>query len=142
LFPPAFEVVKTEEVKNVAEFKTKFTEYIQEGYEGIMLRNKKGLYVNNRSHDLQKYKEFEEAEFVIVGFEEARGRDVGSVLWICATSTGDKFDCRPIGSLEHRSELFRNAPNYVGKLLTVKYQELSEYGIPRFPSGKAIREGY
>ena len=142
LFPPAFEVVKTEEVTNVIEFKTKFTEYIQEGYEGIMLRNKKGLYVNNRSHDLQKYKEFEEAEFVIVGFEEARGRDAGSVLWVCATSSGDKFDCRPIGSLEHRSELFRNAPNYVGKLLTVKYQELSEYGIPRFPSGKAIREGY
>jgi DNA ligase-1 len=143
LFPPSsFEIVKTEEVTNVTEFKQKFTEYIQEGYEGIMLRNKKGLYVNNRSHDLQKYKEFEEDEFVIVGFEEARGRDAGSVIWICATKTGEKFDCRPIGSLEHRSELFRNASTHIGKMLTVKFQELSENGIPRFPSGKAIREGY
>jgi DNA ligase-1 len=139
LFPPTFEIVKTEEVSNTTELKTKFTEYIQDGYEGIMLRNKAGLYVNNRSHDLQKYKEFEEDEFVIVGFKEAKGRDAGSVIWICATKTGDEFDCRPIGSLEHRSELFRNAPKYIGKMLTIKYQELSEKGIPRFLSGKAIR---
>jgi DNA ligase-1 len=139
LFPPTFEIVKTEEVSNTTEFKTKFTEYVQDGYEGIMLRNKKGLYVNNRSHDLQKYKDFEEDEFIIVGFKEAKGRDAGSVVWVCATATGDEFDCRPIGSLEHRSELFRNASKYVGKMLTIKYQELSEKGIPRFLSGKAIR---
>jgi DNA ligase-1 len=136
-------LVRTEKVFALADFRRLFSEFVEAGYEGIMLRNADGVYrANYRSNDLQKYKEFEEAEFVIVGFEEARGRDAGSVLWVCATSSGDKFDCRPIGSLEHRSELFRNAPNYVGKLLTVKYQELSEHGIPRFPSGKAIREGY
>jgi hypothetical protein len=27
-------------------------------------------------------------------------------------------------------------------LLTIKYQELSEKGIPRFLSGKSIRDGY
>ncbi len=139
LFPPTFEIVKTEEVTNTTELKTKFTEYIQDGYEGIMLRNKAGLYVNNRRHDLQKYKEFEKDEFVIVGFKEAKGRDAGSVIWVCATKTGDEFDCRPIGSLEHRTELFKNAPKYIGKMLTIKYQELSEKGIPRFLSGKAIR---
>ena len=142
LFPKTFEIVKTEEAKTVEDFKTKFTEYIQEGYEGIMLRNKSGSYVSNRSHDLQKYKEFEEDEFVIVGFEEAGGRDAGTVIWTCATKTGNKFDCRPVGSIEYRKELFRNAQANVGKLLTIKYQELSEKGIPRFLSGKSIRDGF
>ena len=142
LFPNTFEIVKTEEAKTVEDFKTKFTEYIQEGYEGIMLRNKSGPYVSNHSHDLQKYKEFEEDEFVIVGFEEAGGRDAGTVIWRCATKTGNKFDCRPVGSIEYRKELFRNAQANVGKLLTIKYQELSEKGIPRFLSGKSIRDGF
>jgi DNA ligase-1 len=142
LFPPTFEIVKTEEATTVDDFKAKFTEYVQEGYEGIMLRNKKGAYVNNRSHDLQKYKEFEEDEFVIVGFREAEGRDSGTVIWRCATKTGDEFDCRPIGSMEHRKALFQNAKANIGKLLTIKYQELSEKGIPRFLSGKSIRDGF
>ena len=142
LFPNTFEIVKTEEANGIEDFKFKFTEYIQEGYEGIMLRNKNGPYVNNRSHDLQKYKEFEEDEFVIVGFKEANGRDSGTVIWNCATKTGDTFDCRPIGSIEHRRELFQNAESNIGKMLTIKYQELSEKGIPRFLSGKSIRDGY
>lgn len=142
LFPPTFEIVKTEEATGIDDFKAKFTEYVQEGYEGIMLRNKKGPYVSNRSHDLQKYKEFEEDEFVIVGFKEAEGRDSGTVIWKCATKTGDEFDCRPIGSVEHRKALFQNAQQNIGKLLTIKYQELSEKGIPRFLSGKSIRDGF
>ena len=142
LFPPTFEIVKTEEATTVDDFKTKFTEYVQEGYEGIMLRNKKGAYVNSRSHDLQKYKEFEEDEFRIVGFREAEGRDAGTVIWRCATKTGDEFDCRPVGSVEHRKDLFQNARANIGKLLTIKFQELSEKGIPRFLSGKSIRDGF
>jgi len=142
LFPATFEIVKTEEATTVDDFKAKFTEYVQEGYEGIMLRNKKGAYVSNRSHDLQKYKEFEEDEFRIVGFREAEGRDSGTVIWRCATKTGDEFDCRPVGSVEHRKQLFQNAPANIGKLLTIKYQELSEKGIPRFLSGKSIRDGF
>jgi DNA ligase-1 len=142
LFPATFEIVKTEEANSVDDFKTKFAEYVQEGYEGIMLRNKKGPYVSNRSHDLQKYKEFEEDEFVIVGFKEAEGRDSGTVIWTCATKKGDEFDCRPVGSVEHRKTLFQNARKNIGKLLTIKYQELSEKGIPRFLSGKSIRDGF
>jgi len=142
LFPATFEIVKTEEAIKIEDFKTKFAEYVQEGYEGIMLRNKKGPYVSNRSHDLQKYKEFEEDEFVIVGFKEAEGRDLGTVIWRCATKTGDEFDCRPVGSVEHRKTLFQNAQKNIGKLLTIKYQELSEKGIPRFLSGKSIRDGF
>ena len=35
-----------------------------------------------------------------------------------------------------------NGDKYIGKKLTVIYQELTEDGKPRFPVGKAIRDGY
>jgi len=112
------------------------------GYEGCILRNINGLYrTNYRSHDLQKYKEFIESEYEIVGFKEGDGRDKGTVIWICKTHDST-FSVRPRGSIEMRKELYENGNNYIGKKLTVIYQELSEMGIPRFPVGKSIRDGF
>jgi ATP-dependent DNA ligase len=127
----------TVETRLVHNFYPVFKEYIEKGYEGIMLRTIKGLYKAGRSKDLMKYKEFMEDEFEIIGYEEGKGKDKGTVIWICPG-----FKVRPQGTLEERRELFKNAEKYIGKKLTVIYQELSEYGIPRFPVGKAVRENY
>ena len=137
------EAVDTRLIHNVNEFKQAFGEYVAAGYEGIMLRNVDGLYRQNyRSHDLQKYKEFVESEYPIVGFKEADGRDKGTVVWVCATDECRQFSVRPRGTQEQRRQWFQDAPQHVGKLLTVIYQELSELNVPRFPVGKAIRDGY
>ena len=43
----------------LSEFRRLFAEFVESGYEGIMLRNAAGVYrANYRSNDLQKYKEF------------------------------------------------------------------------------------
>jgi DNA ligase-1 len=137
------EVVHTQLIHNANEFKQAFGDYVAAGYEGIMLRNVNGPYRQNyRSHDLQKYKEFVESEYPIVGFKEADGRDKGTVVWVCATAECRQFSVRPRGTQEQRRQWFQDGPQYVGKLLTVIYQELSELNVPRFPVGKAIRDGY
>lgn len=124
-------------------FKEMFSRWVGDGYEGIMLRNKDGIYMKNyRSHDLQKYKEFKEDEFEIIGFKEGEGRDEGTVLWICKTPEGGSFSVRPRGTIASRKELFQKGDHYIGKKLTVIFQELSEMNIPRFPVGKDIREHY
>jgi ATP-dependent DNA ligase len=124
-------------------FREMFGRWVEEGYEGIMLRNKKGMYrVNYRSYDLQKYKEFKEDEYEIVGYREGEGRDEGTVLWMCITPEGRQFSVRPRGSMELRRELYQQGDKYVGKKLTVIYQELSEMKVPRFPVGKDVRENY
>lgn len=135
--------VPTHTVNNIENFKKFFGEFIEMGYEGIMLRNMEGMYrCNYRSHDLQKYKEFKEGEYTITGFKEGDGRDKGTVIWICKTEDNKDFSVRPKGTMESRRELFDNGKSYLGKKLTVIYQELSEMGVPRFPVGKAIREDY
>lgn len=135
--------VSTYLANSVADFKEKFGEYVAQGFEGIMLRNTEGVYQENyRSNDLMKYKEFFEAEYPIVDYKEATGRDAGTVIWECETPEGRRFSVRPRGTQEARREWFSKAESLVGKQLTVIYQELSEMGVPRFPVGKAIRDGY
>lgn len=114
--------------------------FVEEGFEGIMLRTMNGAYKNSRSSDLLKYKEFFDGEYEVVGFKEGEGLESGCVLWVCTTPEGRVFNCRPRGSREERCELFRSGDAYVGKLLTVRYQELTDDGVPRFPVGITFRD--
>jgi DNA ligase-1 len=136
-------LVRTEKVAALSDFRRLFAEFVEAGYEGIMLRNAAGVYrANYRSNDLQKYKEFMEDEYRIIDFKEGEGRDAGAVIWVCETADGKDFTVRPRGTMEQRREWFSAGASYIGKNLTVVYQELTEEGKPRFPVGKAVRHGY
>ncbi len=136
-------LVRTEKVAVLGDFRRLFAEFVEAGYEGIMLRNAAGVYrANYRSNDLQKYKEFMEDEYRIIDFKEGEGRDAGAVIWVCETADRKEFTVRPRGTMEQRREWFNDGESYIGKNLTVVYQELTEEGKPRFPVGKALRIGY
>lgn len=127
-------------INDPSEVKTLHDQFVNEGYEGIMIRNKAGEYgINKRSKNLQKFKEFFDQEYEIVGYEEGTGNDAGTVIWICMTENGDIFKTRPRGSREERAKYFKNGDAYIGATLTVRYFELTDDGIPRFPVGIAIR---
>lgn len=132
--------VTTERCENERMMKEKHTEYVQQGYEGIMLRNADGVYSNNRSAHLQKYKEFMDDEYKVIGYEQGQGLEEGCVIWVCETSDGKPFNCRPRGSREDRQEMYLHGDDYVGKNLTVRYQELTDDGKPRFPVGISFRD--
>jgi DNA ligase-1 len=136
-------LVRTEQVAVLSEFRQFFAEFVEAGYEGIMLRNAAGVYrANYRSNDLQKYKEFMEDEYRIIDFTQGEGRDAGAVIWVCETADGKEFCVRPRGTIQQRHAWFNDGASYIGKNLTVVYQELTEEGKPRFPIGKAVRDGY
>lgn len=118
----------------------KHNDFVQAGFEGLILRNFKGAYeLNKRSNNLQKFKHFEDDEFKIVGFEEGEGRAAGTVVWHCVNKDGKPFKVRPRGSEKERAYWFQNGKKFIGETLTVRYQELSPDGIPRFPVGVALR---
>ena len=131
----------TEECKTKHQLKKFHDIFVEEGKEGLIIRNMDGLYqLAARSKDLQKFKEFEDAEFTVVEFTDGEGSEKGLVIWVCETESKKKFSVRPRGTHEDRAELFNDAESYVGKKLTVRYQELTEDGIPRFPVGIAFRD--
>lgn len=132
-------LVHTENCESEEQMKEMHGQYVANGYEGIMLRNKEGTYSNARSIHLQKYKEFFDTEARIVGFKAGEGGEEGCVIWLCEYE-GKTFACRPRGTHEERMELFQNGDKYIGKQLTVRYQEKTDDGLLRFPVGLAIRD--
>ena len=135
--------VETITVKKLEDVKTYHNKFVQEGYEGLMVRDPNGPYeVNKRSKYLQKYKEFMEEEFKIVGFHDGSGDEKEAVIWDCITKDNKTFAVRPKGTFETRKKLYKEANKYIGKLLTVIFQEYSSDNVPRFPVGKAIRDIY
>ena len=138
---PALRLLDTSMVSTAEGLHLAHAQFVEEGYEGIILRNSAGKYRTGvRSADLQKHKDFHDGEFRVVGFTEGEGGETGCVLWICETEESRSFTVRPRGSREERAAAFANAGAYVGRMLTVRYQELTDRGIPRFPVGIAFRE--
>lgn len=119
-----------------------FEQWRKVGYEGAMVRNAEGKYVNKRSYDLLKVKEFDDGEFEIIGAEEGRGKLQGHVgAFQCRMPDGKQFLAKMSGDTARLGEFFRNPSLYMGKQLTVKYQGLTgANGVPRFPVGVAIRD--
>ena len=116
---------------------------MNESYEGLIVRDQEGPYeINKRSKYLQKYKNFNEDEFEIIGFhhEDLDGNKL--LIWDCKTKDGKEFAVVPNGTNEFSIELFKNAKKYIGKLLTVVFFGYTEKGSPRFPKGKDVRENY
>lgn len=139
--------VETFLVANLETAKDFIAEYLNDGYEGGMLRNRLGGYkINGRSKDLQKYKEFCDDEFEIIGAEENKGKQEGECVLICSTKEGGVFSVKPKGSSEVRRQYWEDfkAGKLTGKMLTVRYFRMttSNPPVPYAPVGIIIREDY
>jgi len=114
--------------------------FVQQGHEGIMIRDAASTYeIGKRSNYLLKYKAFQTEEYPIVDVKEGSGREKGTAIWICKTGE-QHFSVKPEGTLEKRREYLDKKEKYVGKHLTVRFQNLTALGVPRFPVGVAVRD--
>lgn len=138
----SLKMVPTYEVNQESDVMDYFDKFVAQGYEGSMLRNAMSKYVNKRSYDLLKVKEFDDAEFQIVGIEEGRGKLAGHVgAFVCVTSDGKQFNAKAKGETSNLRKYFEDHDLWAGKLLTVQYQGLTgKEKVPRFPVGIRIRE--
>lgn len=117
-----------------------FSDYSMEGYEGVMLRNSASPYVQKRSYDLQKVKEFLDGEYLVVAVEAGRGKMADCAVFVCETPDGERFNVKMKGSLESLKQYLDDQALAVGRQLTVQYQGLTAYGVPRFPIGLRLRQ--
>lgn len=132
--------VETRKVQDVDELMDCFSIDRNAGFEGSMVRNAQSLYKHGRSYDLQKIKSFDDAEFEVIGVERGRGRMAECGIFVCKTKTGNKFSCKMEGSLDVLKTYLSNPERVVGKMLTVRYQGLTNGEVPRFPIGVCVRD--
>lgn len=105
------------------------------GGEGLMLRQPGSNYVAGRSSTLLKVKNFLDAEAVVIAHEAGRGKHSGRLGALVAKLPNGKTFSVGTGF----SDKERANPPAVGSTITFRYQELSDGGIPRFPSYVRVR---
>lgn len=122
-------------------------DWVDLGYEGAIVRlvTDKG-YEQKRTSNLLKYKKFMDAEFEIVGYEQGTP---GSKLDGCLAAFHLKIECddpdretfkaKPDGSHDLLAQLWEDRDEWIGKVVTVTFQNYSKYGVPRFPIIKGLR---
>ncbi|MCW5804858.1 MAG: DNA ligase [Deltaproteobacteria bacterium] len=100
------------------------------GGEGLMLRRPGSKYEVGRSQTLLKVKTFHDAEARVVGHSPGTGRHKGRLgALICELPSGIQFN---VGTGFKDAE--RENPVKIGAVITFRYQELTEDGVPRFPA--------
>ncbi len=100
------------------------------GGEGLMLRQPGSRYEAGRSPTLLKVKTFHDAEARVVDHLPGTGRHKGRLgAVVVELPDGTSFS---IGT--GFSDAQREQPPAIGSVVTFRYQELSDRGVPRFPS--------
>jgi DNA ligase-1 len=115
-------------------------EIVSNGGEGVMLREPESFYENKRSMCLLKYKKFKDEEAVVEDVMFGDGKNIGrmgalKVRWLTMQNT-DAFSVGTGFTDEQRIKHAEIFPK--GTIIKVKYFELTEFGVPRFPSFIAI----
>lgn len=134
-------LVPTVTIRSRDELSVCEAEYIAEGYEGVMLRHgTKGYQPGIRSEALLKVKTFVDGEFKVVDVKEGRGENKGMATFICETEDGRVFNATSPGTHEEKRAYWDNHPQYIGRLLTIKYQKMTatKTPVPFLPTAKGF----
>lgn len=135
-------VVLNEWVESKEHARSFMNYWLERGFEGMMLRNVRGMYEwNHRSRDLQKWKDFKDAEFLVIGYESD---ELGEAVYhlkhrhVIKGKTREYFKAKPRGNHEYRS--VDNVRTFIGNWVTVRFQQYTDAGVPQFGVIVAVRE--
>ena len=107
-------------------------EIVSRGGEGIVIRDPYEVWMPRRSKQVLKWKPYLDAEGVVVGYTEGKGKHEGRLgaLVVDYTNNGVVSKLRLSGftdqERENAKELFP-----LGSVITFKYRELSDDGVPK-----------
>lgn len=132
-------LISTEIVNSEVELMELYKQYINDGFEGQMLRVLDSPYQNKRSSFLLKHKSFFDNEYEIKGVKEGIGNLSNKVGTLQFEIDGKPFSSAVNGTHEYLEELWKHKDELIGQTATIKYFELTSDGIPRFP--KVIQIG-
>lgn len=130
--PASIVLVRTDLILSAEETDALYGEYLEQGYEGQMLRIGSSGYENKRSKNLIKRKEFLTDEFRVVSMEEGLGNWAGYIKrFIIDLGNGQTCGAGVRGSQEQLKALYEEGktPDWV----TLRYFTPTPDGVPRFP---------
>lgn len=135
-----FIVVEHVDVKGNDNINKLHDEYIEQGYEGLVLRDPSKKYkCGSRSNRMLKVKKFVDAEFEVIDLVEGlRDEDL---CFLLKTEDGNQFKAKPMGDRQLKQWYRDNLNSLIGKMATVKYFGFTntENPVPNLPVLKSFR---
>ncbi len=121
-------------VKNHEGVEKALSDYLERGMEGVMINLPDAYYENKRSKGLMKYKKFQDCEAEITDIIAGQGNRGGMFGYAkLKLDNGNEFDANARGNEDLYKQILKNKKNYIGKRATIRFQNLTPDGIPRFP---------
>ena len=140
-------------IKNKKELDNQYVKYIKNNYEGMMIRNRNGVYSTSakgstglRSKDLLKRKEVFSDEYEVVDWTQgSSGKEIGAIIWICQTKEKKHFNVTPNLDYKERYKIYKEcqtnfANKYANRLLTIEYRGLTDDNKPQHAKGIDFRD--
>lgn len=127
-------LVKIDKANNLNEVYKLNDKYIQNNYEGIIVRNKNGLYeFGKKSYDVLRTKEFKKNKFKIINYKIAKNNK--TPIWELKCLKSNKtFFAKQSGNITKISKLYKNKNELIGKNIDVKFLDINNNGcITRNP---------
>lgn len=113
--------------------------YVSEGYEGAMVKDLDAPYLFGRGHEVMKLKAFFDADLKIEGFVEGTGKHEGKLGSVLVHYEGVEVQVGSGWSDELREQVWNNKEDFLGRVIEVRYQEVTPDGSLRFPTFKCFR---
>lgn len=133
-----FKLVTLHEVTNEDHATLLQGEFMEMGYEGVILRHFDSQYrIAGRSPDLFKFKEFMDDECKIEKMWEDKD---GNAMLGVRQKNGEYCEVTPKRTHEFRKQMLTEQDEWIGKWINVKFQNYTEYDIMQFPVGRDLRE--
>lgn len=125
--------VKATILKSLKDVDSQLEKYLEEGYEGQILRLD-GPYESKRSSNLLKHKRFTTEEFEILKVNEGIGKMTNKAATVTIkTDEGVLVEATINGTHEYLEDLWRRRGEVIGKLGTIRYFNKTQDGSFRFP---------
>lgn len=113
--------------------------FVQSGYEGAMVKTIDAPYRFGRSYDVMKVKEFHDVDLPIIGLEEGTGRHTGRLGAVKISFNGVIVKVGSGFSDAEREQVWNDQDNFMGRIIEVRYQEVTPDGSLRFPTFVCFR---
>jgi DNA ligase-1 len=135
---PSIVLVETITCRTQGNLDSSYEHYLEQGYEGQMIR-KDANYENKRTWSLLKRKEMQTEEFELLSIHGGNGNWSGKArfAWL-KTKKGVKFKADIVGTMAFCAKVHKEQEKYLGKPTTVKFQNYTPDGKPRFGKIKEL----
>tara|TARA_B100000900_G_C20430695_1_gene654848 strand:- start:354 stop:941 length:588 start_codon:yes stop_codon:yes gene_type:complete len=129
------EIVDTDytEIKRLHDF------YVQSGYEGAMVKMTNSPYKFGRGWEVMKLKAFHDVDLPIQQLLEGTGKHSGKLGSVVVNYKGVNVQVGSGLSDELRETVWADQESFIGRIIEVRYQEVTPDGSLRFPTFVCFR---